>query len=118
KIQSYRAFVGELHRVAGEVDEDLPNLVDVTRHADRSRRDAEVEREILLTGEWFDDGDRRAHEVGREKVRRSHRLAPFVQTREGEHLFDHRGEMTRHRLHALEYVDLSFRQWTDHFVDE
>ena len=35
ELEPHLAGVGELHGVAGEVDEDLPHLVDVARHANR-----------------------------------------------------------------------------------
>jgi hypothetical protein len=39
ELETHNADVGELHGVAREVHKDLPNLVDVARHADWCGRD-------------------------------------------------------------------------------
>ena len=39
ELEAHFAAIGELDRVPGEVDEDLPNLVDVARHANRLVRE-------------------------------------------------------------------------------
>src|SRR5438874_467365 len=70
-VESDLALVGELHRVSGEVDQDLPDLVDVARHADRRVRDDIFERELLLACQRLDDRRGRAHEIGGEKIGRT-----------------------------------------------
>src|SRR3954469_10622589 len=78
------ALIGELHRVAGEVDEDLPDLVDVAGHPDRRVGDDPAEGELLLPGERLDHGAGGAHEVRGEEVGRTNGLASLVEAREGE----------------------------------
>src|SRR4029078_1819364 len=78
--------IGELHRVAREVDEDLPDLVDVTGHASCGIRDLVAESEPLRSRQWLDHCRRRADDVGGEEVGGTKRFAFLVDARGGPDL--------------------------------
>src|SRR5262245_53260231 len=118
ELQTHLADIRELHRVAREIDENLTDLVDVARQANRGVRNTEVQGQLFLTRVRLDDCGCGAYEIGGEEIRCANRLASVLETREGEELLDHRREMLRHRTHTLEHVELALRQRTDHLIYE
>jgi hypothetical protein len=118
ELEANLSDVGELHRVAREVHEDLPNFVDVARHSNRRIGHGQREGETLLMRQWLDDGCDRLDQISREKIGRANPLATFVETRKGQDFFDDRREMLRHGTHALQHVELILGKRADDLIGQ
>ena len=118
QLEAHFADVGELDGVARKVHENLANLVDVARHADRRRRERRTRSQTLLVRQRFDDRGDSVNQVGGEEIGWTNPLATFVETGERQNLFDDGREMLRHRAHALEDVELTLGHRPDDLIGE
>src|SRR5436190_16261243 len=107
KLETHFADVGELHGVAREVHEDLPNLVDVARHANWCGRNMRRECELFLMREWFDHRGHCVNQVGREEIRGANALSTFVEAGERQNFLDDRREVLCDRPHSLQHIELA-----------